>query len=204
LTIVTAYDTLGEEGLSHALTETKTPALFTTAEHLGLVAKILPTIPTLKYVIYIGEAKKDILEKITIRCVRFDELKKLGEGKPYEVVKPDPADTACIMYTSGSTGKPKGVVLTHANIVAGVSGARHVIENSIHPESDIYLAYLPLAHILEFLVENLAIFSGIPIGYGTVKTLTDSSVRNCKGDLKELRPTLLAGVPAVWETYVFF
>lgn len=38
------------------------------------------------------------------------------------------------------------------------------------------------------------------LGYGSVRTLTDSSVRNCKGDIKEFRPTLMTGVPAVWES----
>ena len=38
------------------------------------------------------------------------------------------------------------------------------------------------------------------MGYGNPKTLSDTSVRNCKGDIREFRPTLLVGVPAVWET----
>ena len=37
------------------------------------------------------------------------------------------------------------------------------------------------------------------MGYGTVKTLTDTSVRNCVGDIRAFRPTILIGVPAVWE-----
>lgn len=38
------------------------------------------------------------------------------------------------------------------------------------------------------------------MGYANPKTLTDASVRNCKGDLREFKPTILAGVPAVWES----
>lgn len=37
------------------------------------------------------------------------------------------------------------------------------------------------------------------MGYGTVKTLTDTSVRNCVGDIRAFRPTIMVGVPAVWE-----
>lgn len=65
---------------------------------------------------------------------------------------------------------------------------------------DSMLAYLPLAHILEFVVENLCIFWGVTLGYASPKTLTDASVRNCKGDIKEFRPTVMTGVPAVWES----
>jgi long-chain acyl-CoA synthetase len=38
------------------------------------------------------------------------------------------------------------------------------------------------------------------MGYGNPKTLSDTSVRNCKGDIREFKPTVLVGVPAVWET----
>ncbi|KMU91228.1 long-chain-fatty-acid-CoA ligase 1 [Coccidioides immitis H538.4] len=37
------------------------------------------------------------------------------------------------------------------------------------------------------------------MSYGSPKTLSDTSMRNCKGDIKELRPTILVGVPMVWE-----
>ena len=51
-----------------------------------------------------------------------------------------------------------------------------------------YLAFLPLAHILEFVVENSFVFAGLAIGYGKVKTLTDANVRECRGDIAELKP----------------
>lgn len=38
------------------------------------------------------------------------------------------------------------------------------------------------------------------MGYGNPKTLSDTSVRNCKGDIREFKPTILVGVPAVWES----
>ena len=61
------------------------------------------------------------------------------------------------------------------------------------------MSYLPLAHIFEFALENTALFWGTLLGYGTAKTLSDTSMKNCKGDIRELRPTLMVGVPAVWE-----
>ena len=52
---------------------------------------------------------------------------------------------------------------------------------------------------MEYIVELSMLFAGVVLGYGGVKTLTDTSVRNCKGDIVELRPTIMVGVPAVWE-----
>lgn len=38
------------------------------------------------------------------------------------------------------------------------------------------------------------------MGYGNPKTISDTSVKNCAGDIREFKPTILVGVPAVWET----
>lgn len=80
-----------------------------------------------------------------------------------------------------------------------VSGASSILSTLLQ-ENDVYLAYLPLAHILEMLIESACFYLGITLGFGSPRSLADLSVRNCKGDMRELSPTLMAGVPAVWET----
>jgi long-chain acyl-CoA synthetase len=66
--------------------------------------------------------------------------------------------------------------------------------------NDSLLAYLPLAHIFEFVFENACLYWGAVMGYGSVRTLSQTNCRNCKGDIQEFKPTLLVGIPAVWET----
>jgi len=56
--------------------------------------------------------------------------------------------------------------------------------------------YLPVAHVLEFLVERICLFLSATLGYGSPRTLTDASIRNCKGAIK---PTIITSVPAFWE-----
>lgn len=65
---------------------------------------------------------------------------------------------------------------------------------------DFVLNFLPLAHILELVFENSIIVWGAAMGYGSPRTLADRAMKNCKGDIRELRPTVLVAVPAVWET----
>jgi len=43
-------------------------------------------------------------------------------------------------------------------------------------------------------------FKGATLGYGNFRTLSAANVKNCQGDIQEFRPTILVGVPAVWET----
>jgi len=80
-----------------------------------------------------------------------------------------------------------------------VAGVSPVVQPWIAP-GDGLLTYLPLAHILEFVFENASLYWGATMGYGNPKTLSDNSVRNCAGDIREFKPSILVGVPAVWET----
>lgn len=206
-TIATAYDTLGEEGLTHSLNEPNCAGLFTNAELLPTLLKVLANTPTVKYVIFDGEPGKDIVDKLqavreTIQVFSLDKLREIGRDLPKDPLEarlPKPDSTALIMYTSGSTGAPKGVDITHRNLIASV-GAVYVLLGHHLTYEDSYLAYLPLAHVLEFIVEMCMLFVGMPSGYGRVKTLTDASVRKCKGDIGAFRPSIMVGVPAVWET----
>lgn len=43
------------------------------------------------------------------------------------------------------------------------------------------LAYLPLAHIIDFVFKNATLYWGSVLGYGNPRTLTDQSVRKCPG-----------------------
>ena len=62
------------------------------------------------------------------------------------------------------------------------------------------MGYLPLAHILEMAMENLVFFIGGTLGYGNPRTLSDTLVKNCAGDMRALQPTVMVGVPQIWET----
>lgn len=204
--IVTTYDTLGEEGLSHSLKATKAKAIFLDPHLLPtLINSLKQDDVEIKYVIWNSqnEVQQGNIERIKqaredIVIISLEELRQLGKENKVAPVRPTPEDLCCIMYTSGSTGPPKGVPIKHKAVVASIAGVSFIVDPYV-TEGDKVLTYLPLAHIFEFIFENAALYWGTTLGYGSPKTLSDTSMRNCQGDIRELKPNILIGVPAVWE-----
>lgn len=123
--IVTAYDTLGEEGLKHSLVATRAKAIFLDPHLLTILINPLKEATEIKYIIWnsdneVKQENIDTLKKAHdhLTIMSIEELRKLGEENPVDAVPPSRDDLCCIMYTSGSTGTPKGVPLTHKNVVA--------------------------------------------------------------------------------------
>jgi long-chain acyl-CoA synthetase len=206
MAIVTAYDTLGEEGLKHSMLQTNAKVMFTDPELLPKLVNPMKEAKDVKVVVYCtkNDPKQKDIDTLTqahphLKVISFDDLIKLGEENPAEPIPPKADDLACIMYTSGSTGTPKGVMIKHRNVVAAVAGVDVIVGKYLGP-GDVLITYLPAAHILEFVFENAVLYWGGTMGYGTIRTLSDQSVRNCAGDIRELKPTVMVGVPQVWET----
>lgn len=123
--IVTAYDTLGEQGLQHSMIATEVKAIFLDPHLLTTLINPVKKATTLKYVIWNSqnEVKQADVDKLKnahehLTILSFEELRKLGQDNPVDPVPPKPDDLCCIMYTSGSTGTPKGVPLKHRAVIA--------------------------------------------------------------------------------------
>jgi len=131
MTIVTAYASLGEIGLTTSLEETEAHAIFVDPLILPLLLKPLQTATKCTYVIYHGQPVKKRIEELKTAypdrtVLSYDELLELGKANPIDPNPPEPSDLACIMYTSGSTGTPKGVLLTHKNVIAASTPLREI------------------------------------------------------------------------------
>lgn len=102
-------------------------------------------------------------------------------------VQPD--DPATLIYTSGTTGEPKGVVLTHGNLVANLDALNEVLDLT---DEDLALSFLPLSHAFERIVAYVYLVHGVSVVFAES---TDTIDR----DLRLVRPTVMTGVPRVFE-----
>jgi long-chain acyl-CoA synthetase len=100
------------------------------------------------------------------------------------------ADTlATMIYTSGTTGRPKGVQLPHSNWV--FEGASMDALNIMHAD-DVHFLWLPLSHVFG----KVLLSAQYQIGF---VTYTDGRVPKIVENLPVVQPTVMAGVPRIFE-----
>jgi long-chain acyl-CoA synthetase len=99
------------------------------------------------------------------------------------------------VYTSGTTGPPKGAMLTLGNLefaMHTVTEGDGLISPAPGPH-DYVVSYLPLCHIYEKLVSVMvAVGSGAVVHFG-------ESLETLVQDMREVQPTIVQGVPRIWE-----
>ena len=169
---------------------------FLLLEDEGQWAKVeeeLDNLPKLRKVIMMKGAPKIDHELV----MSWDDFMKVGESVDDAEVDARMAalkedDLATLIYTSGTTGPPKGVMLSHKNLyfTSIVSVELFGIN-----DTDSSLSYLPLSHIAE---QMFSIHGPINVGWTVYYAESPTAIAE---NLKETEPTIVFGVPRVWERF---
>ena len=200
ITIVTVYDTLGDIALEYIFNQTKISTIVIEAKVLKkflVLAKEGKTADVKNLIVLDKEEDEkscEELAKLGIIIYTWDQVAKEGEekGKNIEFHSPGPETISTINYTSGTTGNPKGAKVTHNSIILNTD-VIEMLGFFLIQDYDIYLSFLPLAHIMETLIMAVLVSRGSPIGFynGDAKKLIE--------DAKILRPTCMCGVPKIFQ-----
>ncbi len=126
-----------------------------------------------------------------LRGHRYD-VSQVSEatGAVLDSTFPHPDDVASIIYTSGTTGRAKGAMLTHRNFASQVYALSRRVE--IRPDDNV-MVVLPLHHAFSFTANML-----MALGTGACMTMAQG-LRSLSDDMRETHPTILMGVPLLFE-----
>ncbi|KAH3683954.1 hypothetical protein WICPIJ_005087 [Wickerhamomyces pijperi] len=212
------YPTLGYNSSKYILELTESPIIFVAKNNINQILKLKQdgSLKDLLFVVCLDEFSKadhglfEGFNKLGVELIDFRAVEKIGERNllPSDFNPPTPDTTYTISFTSGTTGNPKGVVLTHKIAVCGVVTARigfgkpvSKIKSTKYTENRddkgqqiTALASLPLAHIYERQISNMALSLGYRLGM-----LSEAGPAALLGDLKASKPHYFCSVPRIFN-----
>lgn len=196
---VPLYDTLGAGAVEFIICHSELSIVFVEEKKIPEVLKTFPnTTEYLKTIVSFGKVtpeQREEVEKFGLAIYSWEEFLQLGDDKKFDLPLTKKNDICTIMYTSGTTGDPKGVMISNESIVTLIAGVKRLLQsvNEELNEKDVFISYLPLAHIFDRVIEELFISHGASIGFwrGDVKLLVE--------DIGELKPTIFCAVPRVLD-----
>ena len=96
-----------------------------------------------------------------------------------------------IIYTSGTTGRPKGVVTTHGAMLYEADAIKGLAMIST---DDVELLFLPMAHSFAKVLEIAWLATRHVMAFA-------ENMTTIKENLGEVRPTVMPGVPRIFEKF---
>jgi long-chain acyl-CoA synthetase len=171
-------------------------------EQVDKALAVADTLPDLQRIVYV-EPRGIRYRYHDERLLSWDDFLELGrrhrESEPDAVARrmaeATVDDVMTLVYTSGTTGPPKGAMLTVANVEFAISVLVDGGGFSDPPptSSDITLSYLPLCHVAE------RVFTVWFNACSRVQVNFAESIETVQQNLREVQPTILFGVPRIWE-----
>jgi long-chain acyl-CoA synthetase len=171
-------------------------------EQVDKALEVLGELPELEKIVYL-EPRGIRYRYTDPKLMSWEDFLALGErhresepdGVHRRMTEATDDDIMTMVYTSGTTGPPKGAMLAVSNVEYCI---KVLVEGggfaSPPPSpSDVMLSYLPLCHVAERVFTTwFSASAGIQVHFA-------ESIETVQANLHEVQPTILFGVPRIWE-----
>ncbi|XP_006655812.1 long chain acyl-CoA synthetase 4-like isoform X1 [Oryza brachyantha] len=199
ISCVPLYDSLGAGAVEFIVCHAEIQIAFVEERKISELLKTChATSKYLKIIVSFGGVTNDQKEEAKnhgMSIFSWEEFLIMGGDYHFDLPEKKKSDICTIMYTSGTTGDPKGVMISNESLLVNISGVDSVTGSVGEPfgHDDVYMSYLPLAHIFDRIFEEVFISHGSRIGFwrGDVKLLVE--------DIEALKPTVFCAVPRVLD-----
>ena len=182
------------EQLTYIANHAGDEVVFVDRSLLGMLAPLLPSMPTITNVVVMDDGAGPEPGEVTITTAQVHDYEELlAQCEPVEFHTTDENQAAAMCYTSGTTGNPKGVVYSHrstwlhsiAAITTAAVGAA---------ETDVILPIVPMFHANAWGLAQAAPMCGA----GLVFPGSDMSPAGLLKLMVDEKVTIAAGVPTIW------
>lgn len=194
----TVYPNTHDHDVAHILGDSGSRIVF--AENADQVEKIRLHRDTLDAIVKVVVLDPEGLDHVDDggKVISWSAFRTLGEawltdypGCVDATIAATNADTlSTLIYTSGTTGRPKGVRLSHRSWTH--EGYRVGQDMGILQPDEIHFLWLPLSHVFGKCLIS------IQLGSGLVHAVEGDISRIVEG-LGQVRPTIMAGAPRIFE-----
>ena len=184
---VPIYSTLTADQTGYLLAHSGARVAFvSTIEQLRKVQSIQPQTSVEKIVVMDDVAEINVIPMWSILNESSHEEDAAFNEQAHKIQSDD---IATLIYTSGTTGTSKGVMLSHGNLT---SNAVTASENAVWIGGELYLSFLPLAHVTARHLDYVCFYNGITIAYCPFFDQLPQM-------FQEIKPTIIVSVPRVYE-----
>ena len=195
----TVYPNTKEDDVQHIISDSGSTIVFVEdAVQLEKVRRHTETLDGVTRIVVLDTEDVEDIDTESSKAMSWDAFRRLGADwlaahptcVDESIASTGPETLATLVYTSGTTGHPKGVRLAHRSWTA--VGYRVGQDMGILAHDDIHFLWLPLSHVFGKCLISIGLASGL------VHAVDGDITRIVEG-LGQVRPTIMAGAPRIFE-----